>query len=107
MGDIIDFRRGATFDAGYELTVEMADVPVLDLTGFTGAAKLKPENAGPIDLTFTWVNPALRRAAITAGPTAAWPLGGAWLEVQLTAPSGAKIDLPRVTLRIRNGFADD
>lgn len=107
MGDIIDFRRGATFDAGYEITVVMADVPVLDLTGFTGAAKLKPENAASIALTFTWVNPALRLAAITAGPTAAWPLGGAWLEVQLTAPSGAKIDVSPVTLRIKPGFADD
>ena len=107
MAGIIDFRRGTTFDAAYELTVVISDLPVPDLTGFSGAAKLKPENAAPINLTFAWINPALRLAAITAGPTADWPLGGAWVEVQLTSPSGVIIDVEPVTLRIMKGFADD
>ena len=107
MGGIIEFRRGTTFDAGYEITVTISDLLVPNLTGFTGAARLRPENAAPIALIFTWINAALRLAAITAGPTGAWPIGGAWLEVQLTSPSGAKIDLPPVTVRITKGFADD
>lgn len=107
MGDIIDFRRGMSFDAAYELTVTIADVAISDLTGFTGEAKLKPENDVAINLTFAWINAAARLATVTSGSTAAWPLGGAAVEVQLTAPSGAKIDVQPFTLKILKGFADD
>ena len=104
----IRFRRGQTFSAAYELTVTIDDENVSDLTGFSGEARLKPQGMPGVDLDFAWVNPAQRLAAVTAsGSTADWPLGEASIEVQLTSPSGGKIDVAPADFLILRGFGDD
>lgn len=103
----IIFKRGQTFSAVLSLSVTIDDVPVPDLTGFTGVSQARRENGQLVEtLTFGWADAASGQATIASAGTDAWPLGVIEIDAILTAPGGEKVATPTVTLKVIQGPTD-
>lgn len=89
-------RRGATFDLSGVITVKHQGVPVPDLTGWTGASKVKtPHGQLVADLEFSWLDASQRLARIRAQNTDNWPVGVLVTDILLTSPNGDKVPTDR------------
>lgn len=90
-------RRGATFDLSGVITVKHQGVPVPDLTGWTGASKVKTQHGQLVaELEFSWLDASQRIARIRAQNTDNWPVGVVLeTDILLTSPNGDKVPTDR------------
>ena len=97
-------RRGATFDLSGVITVKHQGIPVPDLTGWTGACKVKtPTGALVAELQFTWLDASQRLARIRAQNTDNWPVGTVVTDILLTSPNGDKVPTDKAEFTVFAG----
>lgn len=108
------FKRGDTFDISGDVLI---NGELRDLTGWTVRSQLRAKDPyaplGTNQLICELV------ATITSGPSATvrleapdaqtktWPLGGAYLDIQLIDPAGEKCSTPTLELTIIPGVTHD
>jgi len=99
------FKKGDSFS--YSGTMEVSDSngnAVQDLTGWTGASWIADkDNRRIATLAFSWINAAERVATISELDTSGWPEGLAYIDIQLTDPSGIKVSTDIETIEIYTG----
>lgn len=85
------FKAGDTFDYAGELQATENGSAITDLTGWTGACEIRTYPDVLIaELEFTWVDAAERLCRIrSTESTEEWPVGDAYIDIQLTSPAGA------------------
>lgn len=83
------FKRGDTFILSGPITVTDGGEALTDLTGFTGRSQLR-ELKGPLiaELVFSWLDAEQCLCQLSASNTAAWPVGLAEFDIELTSPAG-------------------
>jgi hypothetical protein len=95
-------KRGDTFDRSGQITVRLDGAPVLDLTGWTGRAQVRTATGDDLiaECAFAWLDATQSLCRVTASSTAAWPIGPALVDIELTAPGGAIVSTDTASLMI-------
>lgn len=94
--------RGDTFALTGEVHVTVNGQRQLDLTGYQGRSQVRDTRGQLVaELGFAWLDASLSLVALTApGSTAEWPVGGADMDIQFTAPSGDVVSTQRTRFQI-------
>lgn len=85
---VYEHKRGATLDLSGRLSP--TDGQTQDFTNWIGKAQIRTLGDVLIDtLVFTWLNAATGDLRIrSSGPSSAWPLGVAEIDVRFETPAG-------------------
>jgi hypothetical protein len=103
MSDLVQHKRGDTFDLSGAIDVTLDGQAVQDLTGWTGRSQLRT-TAGKLvaELDFVWLDATKRlvRLRKSASATLTWELGEVLIDIELTSPAGDVVSTPTATLLV-------
>lgn len=101
MSDLVQHKRGDTFDLSGAIDVTLDGQSVTDLTGWTGRSQLRtPVGKLVAELEFVWLDATKRlvRLRKAAADTLTWELGEVHIDIELTGPAGDVVSTPTASL---------
>lgn len=102
MSGLYSHKRGDTFIFGVYVKATVNGAIQTDLTGWTGSSQIRQMNGAKIaDLTFSWDDASVAAGRLYYASTAAWPVGDAVIDIQMTTPAGEIISSETIHIEIQ------
>jgi hypothetical protein len=101
MADLVEHKRGDTFDLSGAVDVTLDGQSVEDLTGWTARSQLRtPVGTLVAELDVVWLDASKRllRLRKSASATLTWVLGEVLIDIELTSPAGDVVSTPTASL---------